>query len=463
MESSGESSVKTTIVNRLLDRAATSSDTIAMRSYGIASSGADVTMTWQQWRDESLNFAAALLSSNAATCSSVAILAGNTFTWPVADLGTLLTAKASVGLYPTSAPIQIEQILRDSAAGLAIVDSRQHLTAILEMRTRLPDLKVVVSACAGDTLPGVISWERWIARGAAELSADPDFRRIIEVRARSINPDTPAIIIYTSGSTGEPKGAVISHRCIDASAGSIIDALGLTDSDSTLSFLPFSHAAERIFGLYTRIRCGMEVTLVHDHRLLWEAAQACRPTLFGGLPRYYEKMYEKLTSSEQRESPNAALDMLGGRVRLATSGGASLPIGVAEYLHDRGVTVLGAYGLTEHLCVAINRADDFTFDSVGIPMSGSEIQIADDGEVLIRRSELTFSGYHNLPSETRAAFTSDGQWVLTGDVGELGSDGKLRIIGRKKELLALSNGKKVAPLPIEARLAAHPWIAHAVL
>jgi long-chain acyl-CoA synthetase len=136
---------------------------------------------------------------------------------------------------------------------------------------------------------------------------------------------------------------------------------------------------------------------------------------------------------------------------------------VAELLDAAGLTVLGAYGQTEHLCVAFHRPERYDFDTVGVPMPGTELRIADDGEVLVRRGALTFAGYFGREGETRAAFTEDGEWLRTGDLGALDARGFLRITGRKKELIALSTGKKVAPLPIEARLAEDPLVAHAVL
>jgi long-chain acyl-CoA synthetase len=150
-------------------------------------------------------------------------------------------------------------------------------------------------------------------------------------------------------------------------------------------------------------------------------------------------------------------------MRLATSGGAPLPEEVAEYLDAFGVTVLGAYGLTEHLCVAMQRPGRYGFDSAGPLMPGTGLRIAEDGEIQVRRGPLTFSGYHGRADATRAAFSADGAWLLTGDVGVLREDGTLRITGRKKELIALSNGKKIAPLPIESLLSQDPWIARAVL
>jgi long-chain acyl-CoA synthetase len=156
-------------------------------------------------------------------------------------------------------------------------------------------------------------------------------------------------------------------------------------------------------------------------------------------------------------------DYLGTRVRLATSGGATLPVEVADYLDATGLAVLGAYGQTEHLCVAFHRPACYDTETVGSPMPGTEIRIDGDGEVLVRRNALTFAGYHGKPDATTEAFTEDGEWLRTGDLGELTSEDRLRLTGRKKELIALSSGKKVAPLPIESRLVEDPWIGHAML
>jgi long-chain acyl-CoA synthetase len=244
---------------------------------------------------------------------------------------------------------------------------------------------------------------------------------------------------------------------------------------------------------------------VADASRVWEAARAFEPTLLGGLPRWYEKLHESLVLHERtlsggaraeweegqrlgrersalrrrglavpdalesawqrasRASRDCLTKLLGGRVRLATSGGAALPTEVADHLDAAGLTVLGAYGQTEHLCVAFHRPDAYDTTSAGPPMPGTELRVADDGELVVRRNALTFNGYHGRPEETRAAFTADGEWLLTGDLAEITADGRLRITGRKKELIALSNGKKVAPLPIEAELTQDPWIAHALL
>jgi len=489
----------TTAARAFLERAARHPHRVAYRTLAAGGAPADETLTWGEWADASHRVAAALVADGLRPGESVAILAGTGTLWPIADLGVLLAGGVSVGLYPTSAPAQVRQIVADCGARFVVVDGDEQLAKVLAVRAELPALHTIAGADPSE--PGTIGWDAWLAHGEGAL---PRAGAEIDRRVASASPDDTAILIYTSGSTGEPKGAEISHRCLLASAESIIGALGLEEVDTTLSFLPFCHAAERMFGLYTRIVAGMEAALVPDHTRVWEAARAYGPTLFGGLPRFYEKAYEALHAEHLRAEgvERAAWDrtvelgversrllqarqfvpptleeewrrvgepffrrargLFGGRVRRATSGGAVLPAEVAEYLDALGITVLGAYGLTEHLCVAMNRPDAYRFDTAGPAMPGTEMRITADGEVLVRRGDLSFSGYHGRPEATAAAWTEDG-WLLTGDLGELLDDGSLRVTGRKKELIALSTGKKVAPLPIEAALAEDPWIGQAML
>lgn len=492
-----------TAASVFLARAARHPERVAMRALAAGGAPRDEALTWGEWADQSRRFAAALVAGGHRPGETVAILAGNRFVWPVADLGVLMAAGVSVGLYPTSAPGQVGQILADCGATTVVVDTPAQLAKVRAVRAALPALRAVV-ALDTDGDPDAVSWDAWLESGAEALGGTAAGAEI-DARVRAARADDTAILIYTSGSTGEPKGAAIPHRYLLASARSIVEVLGVTEADTTLSFLPFCHAAERVFGLYTRVVRGMEAGLVAEYDRLWEAAHAYGPTLFGGLPRFYEKAYDALRA-EQGRSTGAGRErweravflgttrsrlrqagspvpqaleaewrevgepvfarvraFFGGRIRLATSGGAALPADVVEYLDALGLTVLGAYGLTEHLCVAFNRPDRPGFDTAGPPMPGTELEIAEDGEILVRRGPLTFGGYHGRPEETRAAFTPDGQWLATGDLGALDALGRLKVTGRKKELIALSNGKKVAPLPIEARLAQEPWISQAML
>ena len=407
------------------------------------------TLSWREWASRSEAFAARLWSEGVRPGERVAIWAGNRPLWPIADLGALLAGAVPVGLYPSSAPSQVRGLLADAGVVVAVADTDERVRLFSRLRDELPALRTVLDEAVVDppepAAPPSPRAEAWPGAGA--------------------DPDDDALLIYTSGSTGEPRGARISHRYLMASAASIQAALGLVEGDRTLSFLPYCHAAERVFGLYTRIHCGMETVLLEDHRQVWEAARSVRPTLFGGLPRFFEKLHDALRAHEVEGGDPRELvpEYLGDRIRVVTSGGATLPLSVARYLDGVGVRVLGAYGLTEHLCATMNRPERFDLETSGPPMPGTELRIADDGEILLRRGALTFSGYLNRAEETANTFTADGRWLLTGDLGRLDDNGFLRVTGRKKELLALSTGKKVAPLPVEARLMRDPWIAQAVL
>jgi long-chain acyl-CoA synthetase len=473
-----------TVLRRLLARAHATPDRVAVRALVAGGAPAEQTLTWGGWAERARAVAAALVADGVAVGDAVAVLAGNRMLWPVSEYGALMAGAVSAGLFPTCTSAQLEALLADCRPPVVVVDGAFQLDKVLSVLTRAVSLgeppagavRTVVcddERAAGAAARGcsareagvrVLSWDAWLREGAERL-ADGAVAREVDARIAEASPERIAGLIYTSGSTGEPKGACVSHAYYLASAESIAAALGLTEDDSSLAPLPFAHAAERVFGMHTRAVAGMEAGLVADASRLWEAARAYRPTLLGGLPRLYEKLHEVVRlAADAGESPRDALHAtLGGRVRLATSGGAPLPREVVESLDALGLAVLGAYGQTEHLCIAMHRPGRHAFDSAGPPMPGTEVRVAADGELLVRRNALTFSGYLRKPEATRAAFTDDGAWLRTGDVAELDAEGCIRITGRIREILALSTGKKVSPLPIERRLAEHPAVDHAVV
>jgi long-chain acyl-CoA synthetase len=427
-------------------------------------------ISWQRFEQETFEFATALLSHNLKRGGSVCILMGNVPEWPISDIGTIMAGGVGVGLYPTSSAEQIAYIINHSDAEFVLVDSREQLQKLLSIRDQLSKVRYVIALDtrstqeqqAGAGLPlqsapananNVVRYRDFIERGRAERTR---FASLLQERAEGAKPDDIAIMVYTSGTTGPPKGACLSHRYIINSVESLRQTIPIYDTDVSFSYLPFCHVAERISGLYNRLYAGASAYFVDDLARLGEYMLDVKPTVFASLPRFFEKIHSRIVA----DGATNVKDYFGGRIRLATSGGAPLPLEVAEFFAAAGLPILQAYGLTENVCVAFNRPDKYKFGTVGPPMPGCEVRIAADKEILVR-SEMMFSGYYKAPDETAKVF-SDG-WLLTGDLGEIDEDGFLKIIGRKKELIVTSTGKKVAPALLENMLKEHHLISQAMV
>ncbi|HEX6715974.1 MAG TPA: AMP-dependent synthetase/ligase [Pyrinomonadaceae bacterium] len=409
-------------------------------------------ISWQRFEQETYDFATALLSYDLKRGGSVCILMGNVPEWPISDIGTIMAGGVGVGLYPTSSAEQIAYIINHSDAEFVLVDSREQLKKVLSIRDQLPKVRHMIALDA-ESCNDVTSYRDFIERGQEERSR---FASLLKDRAEGAKPDDIAIMVYTSGTTGQPKGACLSHRYIINSVESLRQTIPIYDTDVSFSYLPFCHVAERISGLYNRLYAGAPAYFVDDLARLGEYMMEVKPTVFASLPRFFEKIHARIVA----DGSTRVKDYFGGRVRLLTSGGAPLPLEVAEFFAAAGLPILQAYGLTENVCVAFNRPDNYKFGTVGPPMPGCEVRIAADKEILVR-SEMMFSGYYKASEETAKMF-ADG-WLLTGDLGELDEDGFLKIIGRKKELIVTSTGKKVAPALIENMLKEHHLISQAMV
>jgi long-chain acyl-CoA synthetase len=457
-------------------------------------------ISWERFADEVHDFAAALLTMGLKKAGSVCILMGNVPEWPIGDLGTIAAGGVGVGLYPTSSAEQCQYIIDHADAEFALVDTESRLQKVLTFRSALPNLKtIVVRGQSTVSAPGVISYADFIKLGHENLAG---IFPLLRERAENAAPDDIAIMVYTSGTTGQPKGARLSHQYIINSVESLRQTIPIDASDVSFSYLPFCHVAERISGLYNRLYAGASAYFVDDLSRLGQYMFEVKPTVFASLPRFFEKIHARIVSDLENgpvaelEQFNRAMETgrrisrlgqtrsgipemlraeyestaapvlarvkeyFGGRIRLATSGGAPLPLEVAEFFDAAGLPILQAYGLTENICVAFNRADNHKFGTVGPPMPGCEVKLAEDGEILVR-SDMMFSGYYKAPEETARMFC-DG-WLLTGDLGEFDEDGFLKIIGRKKELIVTSTGKKVAPALLENMLKEHHLISQTLV
>lgn len=437
------------------------------------------SQNWEAFEEQVHDFACALLAKNLTRGASAAILAGNVPEWTIVDVATIAAGGVGVGIYPTSSIEQCAFIINHSDAEFLFIDSRKQLEKILDVGEPLPKLKEII--CLAETeefsFEAVCREEKSFWKfGSIEVKEIPvtrykdflEFGRqnrekfLPQVEAIGFNakPEDTAIMVYTSGTTGDPKGAMLSHQYILNSVESLKQSIPILDTDVSFSYLPGCHVAERISGIYNRLYNGAAVYFVDDLTKLYAYMLEVKPTVFASLPRFFEKIYARVVSENGKEiEPQKLKDAFGGRIRLATSGGAPLPNEIADFFARHGLPILQAYGLTENICVAFNRADDFKFGTVGKAMPMCEIKIAPDGEILVK-SEMMFSGYYKEHLLTAEMFDANG-WLKTGDLGSLDADGFLKIVGRKKEIIVLSSGKNIAPALLENLLKENHLISQA--
>jgi long-chain acyl-CoA synthetase len=428
----------------------------------------------------------------------VAILSESRPEWALADYGCLAAGVLAVPIYQTLPADQISYILRDSGARVVFVSTREQLEKAIEACDDLPqEITLVVFDDVRDAPSHVLSWKRLVEEGRtlAGAESEDDFR----ARARQAKPDDVATIIYTSGTTGPPKGVMLTHDNLASNAVAVRMLFTVSEEDTSLSFLPLSHVLQRLAD-YLLLLHGCTITYAHSMNAVADDIKIVKPTIVVSVPRLYERVYNKVMEApgpkgrlvhwanqvasawtEQKlagQKPSAVLsfmhgvadrlvfrkirEAMGGRLRFFVSGGAPLEPGIARFFYGAGVLILEGYGLTETSPVTnINTPTAFKIGTVGRPVPGTEIRIAEDGEILIRGPQV-MKGYFNLPGETEKVLTPDG-WFHTGDIGEIDEQGYLRITDRKKDLIVTAGGKKVAPQPIENRLKTNPYVDQVVM
>jgi long-chain acyl-CoA synthetase len=432
--------------------------------------------------------------------SRVAILSENRPEWAFADYACLALRATDVPIYPTLPPKQIEYILRDSGAAAVFVSTKAQLDKILEIRGRLPELQHVIVFDDLAAVEGTLPFVDLAIRGHQVRPRWPDWR----ADALAVAPDDLATIIYTSGTTGDPKGVMLTHGNIASNVVSCVRLLAISETDECLSFLPLSHIFERMVGHYTMLHRGVTISYATSPDTVAAQMGEVRPTIMAAVPRLYEKIYARVLDAAVSGSPvkkriffwakrsaeswleytlarrkvPASLtfkkqlgDQLvfaklrartGGRIRFFVSGGAPLNPEIAKFFHAAGLPILEGYGLTETSpVIAFNTFDHLKLGTVGRPIPGVEVRIADDGEVLTRGPNV-MTGYYNKPEATREALDPDG-WFHTGDVGILNGDGFLRITDRKKDIIVTAGGKNIAPQPIENMVKTSKFVSNCVM
>ena len=431
----------------------------------------------------------------------VCILAESGPLWTIADYAILSNGAISVPIYPTQPSHQVEYILRESEPKLLFVSTARQMRRVEEALRKFPSLRIV-SFQEGASGENVTPFSTIEANGEREDAERPE---AYDLLTSDVHASDPASIIYTSGTTGEPKGVMLTHSNIVFNAISGGAYLGIEPDNVMLSFLPLSHIFERTV-LYLCLYYGVQITYAGGIETVAADIKEVRPTLMSTVPRLLEKIFARMQKTAgdagalrlklfdwslgvaRRSAPyytageplppllelqHDVADMLvfarlreavGGRIKRMVSGGAALSTDIALVFNGAGIPVLQGYGLTETSpVIAVNTLRRQRLGSVGAPLPGVEVEIAEDGEILTRGPHV-FRGYFNKPEETAASFTEgDDQWFKTGDIGRLDRDGFLFITDRKKDLIKTSAGKYVAPQMIEGLLAQSEYIEQAIV
>ena len=430
----------------------------------------------------------------------VALLSENRPEWAITDLAILAGGGVTVPMFSTLTSAQVEYIVRDSGAKILCVSSERQLQKIKDWDANVPTSLqhiVVFDELEDDA---VRPFDQVCELGQRIENGDQGYQQASE----AVTPDDLASIIYTSGTTGDPKGAMLTHSNFMSNIQAATGIVTLTPDDVFLSFLPLSHVFERMGGHYLPLSSGATIAYAESPFTIRQNMQEVRPTVMMSVPRVYEAMHERILNSvkegsptkqkifhwsvgvgskvsqaiQQKKKPSSMLSLkasianklvfeklkavTGGRLRFFVSGGAPLSKAIAEFFHAAGILILEGYGLTETSpVICVNRPDQWKFGTVGPMIPGIEVKIAEDGEILSRGPHI-MQGYFNKPSDTAEAIDAEG-WFHTGDIGEIDEEGFLTITDRKKNLLILSNGKNVAPQPIENQLKQSPYISEIML
>jgi long-chain acyl-CoA synthetase len=446
-------------------------------------------VTWADAARRVDELAHGLLSLGLRRGDRVAILGPSTVDWALLDFAVLSIGAAAVPIYPTSSPSEVAYIL-ENAEVCGIVADDERLGDVRPVQQKLSGLRQVL---------GFGDLEHVASLGRDHAAEHPD---ATAQAAAAVEPDDLLTIVYTSGTTGPPKGCVLTNACFAAMVEMVVALPNFVRAgDRTVLFLPLAHNFGRLVH-FTAARVGYTIAFCPDVDGLADALVAVRPQFLPGVPRVYEKVHaavqaqleaaagvrrwladwsvgvgrrasetelvgkemKPFLSLQHRLADRLVLSKvrarLGGELRFAISGGAPIAREILEFFHAFGIVILEGYGLTECTSATINRLDRFRFGTVGVPLPGCDVTIAEDGEILLHGPNV-FSGYWKNDHATHEVFAEDGSF-RTGDIGEL-EDGFLRITDRKKDLIATSGGKKIAPQVIEQLLQRDPLVSHALI
>lgn len=421
----------------------------------------------------------------------VGLLSENRVEWTIADLGVINCGAADVPIYATQAPKQVAYILRDAGVEFLFISNQAQFDRIRDVLNSCPKLRVIVSFDPISVSRSmVMNFNDFLTWGRAADQSEP---QLYETLRSSVQPDTIATLIYTSGTTGDPKGVMLTHNNLVSNALTNCRVAKMTENEVALSFLPFSHIFERTT-VYMYMYAGATLYYSQSIETVAQDLAESRPQFMTSVPRLFEKIYARAMEKAEEggpikaaiarwavnvgrkwaevvtrgEEPGGLLNLqhsiadklvfskwraaMGGRVRALVSGGAPLATELALIFRGAGLPIYQGYGLTESSpTISTNSPESNRIGSVGKPIPGVKVKIAEDGEILCSGPNV-MRGYYNRGEETQNALETDAEgcvWLHTGDIGYLDPDGFLFITDRKKDLLKTSGGKYIAPQPIE--------------
>lgn len=461
-------------------------------------------LTWSQYRKSVHEAAAGLLSLGIQPGDFVAIMSGNRPEHVIADLAAVHAGATGVTIYSTLAQNQIQYVAANCSAKVAVLEDLSFMKRWEAIKPELPALTHVIlmeGAENYDTADWVLSWDDLMERGRAALKTDPD---LINKSAAMAKPDGLATLIYTSGTTGVPKGVMITNRNVMWTAECLRRGARIEDNPRMVSYLPLAHIAERMCSHYLGAYLAGEVWYCPDIGLVLEYIQNARPTLFVGVPRVWEKFQnrlntrfgedprrEKLIRSAVAHGESVVRQVQAGKgmsildrikhvaferliyskvrhglgmdaIQIAITAAAPISPDLIVFFRGIGLPLFELYGMSESTGPATtNLPGEERIGSVGKPLPGVEVVLADDGEILMRGGVVT-AGYYKMPEETAETFDREG-FLHSGDLGRFDEDGFLHIVGRKKEIIINAAGKNIAPAKLETTMKKHVLISQACM
>ncbi len=459
-----------------------------------------VPTPWTVYRDEVRQAARALVALGVKQGDVVAVLGYNRPEWVVMDLAAMMVGASVAGIYFTSSPQDAAYIINHSQCEIVLAEKQEHFEKIAKERAQLNILRHVVmmkGTQADDPLQ--MTWETFLSHGESRF--DPE----VERRLLAVQPGDVGCLIYTSGTTGPPKAVQLRHGALIESANTVQKIWGdASSSDCMISYLPLAHIAERMFTIHVQLTFGTTVYFARNMLELGQHLVEVRPTLFGGVPRVFEKMAAaaqlKLASAKGAKAKIAHWAVKTGqewhrkeqqglrrglkteiaksiasalvykkakramgldRARYVVCGAAPIPEETLRFLNGLDIPIREVWGMSETCGAATSNLPGQTkVGSVGLPHPGVEMKISPDGEILVKAA-VNFSGYAKDPEAT-ARTIIDG-WLYTGDLGRIDEDGFVYITGRKKDIIITSGGKNIAPANLEMHLATLPLIENAII